>query len=244
LLELVMAIGGEAFGDAGSLGVLDTVEVCEPSAAAAPAWNWRHAPHLHQARARANALVLPDRSVLVIGGSSNPAGTAEVFVDSPELFDGTAWRTLAPGDGSRSYHSTAVLLPDGRVLTGGGDSATFDYQVFEPPYLLTRHPRPRLTSAPAHLAYSAGNPAWHTLSFAPLPPGEAVDHVALIAPGSVTHSFDASTRYVELVQGALTATTLDVQGPLDSAHAPPGFYMLFLVSAAGVPSVAEWVQVP
>ncbi|MSR63128.1 MAG: DUF1929 domain-containing protein [Planctomycetes bacterium] len=240
--ELVMAIGGEGFDDTGSLGVLDSVEVCEPSAATAPAWNWRHAPRLNQARARANALVLPDRGVLVIGGRT-PSGVPEVFAESPELFDGTSWRTLAHASGSRSYHSTAVLLPDGRVLTGGGDSAVFDYQVFAPPYLLNHHPRPRITSAPAQLGYSSANPAWHTLSFAPLPPGETFDHVALIAPGSVTHSFDASTRYVELVHGALTATSIDVQGPLDAAHAPPGFYMLFLVSAAGVPSVAEWVEV-
>ena len=67
-------------------------------------------------------------------------------------------------------------------------------------------------------------------------------HVALVAPGSVTHSHDASQRYVELALGAVTGTSVEILAPPDAHHAPPGWYMLFLVSKAGVPSVAEWIE--
>lgn len=196
-------------------------------------------------RARANAVILPDRSVLVVGGRANASGTPEQGVLYPELLEGQGaarrWRWMAPANSTRAYHSTALLLPDGRVLTGGGDRRRWDYQVFVPPYLLGGDPRPVVSSAPAVLAYSGANPGAYTLDVTLLS-GESVSRVALLAPGSVTHSLDTSQRYVELALGTVTSTSVSFQAPLSASHAPPGFYMLFVVSAAGVPSVATWVQ--
>ena len=160
----------------------------------------------------------------------------------PELFDGQRWLRMAPAASARTYHSTAVLLPSGKVLSGGGDSATYDYQVFAPPYV--HHPaQPKILSAPSTLPYSSLDPTPHTVAFAPLPAGEVVARVVLIAPGSVTHHFDASQRYVELELVSVTSGSVSFRGPSHAALAPAGDYMLFLVTASGIPGVARWIYV-
>jgi hypothetical protein len=60
--------------------------------------------------------------------------------------------------------------------------------------------------------------------------------------GAVTHSVDMEQRYVPLSFTAGSGT-LSVTGPANSNIAPPGPYMLFLVDAEGVPSVARMVTV-
>ena len=66
--------------------------------------------------------------------------------------------------------------------------------------------------------------------------------VVLVRAGSPTHAFDMDQRLVGLSftqsSGALTVT-----GPPNGNIAPPGYYLLFLVNTAGVPSVASFVQV-
>jgi hypothetical protein len=93
-----------------------------------------------------------------------------------------------------------------------------------------------VTGAPATVGYAA-----------PLqidtPDAASIRKVALIRLGAVTHSVDMDQRYVPLAftagSGSLTAT-----GPANANIAPPGPYMLFVVDAAGVPSVARMVSVP
>lgn len=242
--QCVWTIGGDAYDEGGAaLGPLDTVESCEPGASGAPAWNWTALSAMRAPRARANAVLLPDGTVLVIGGRSDlGAEDEEAAVLEPGLFDGQHWRTMSRAGSSRTYHSTALLLPSGKVLTAGGNSSTRDYQVFVPPYVLSAA-RPRILAAPTALPYSHQNPAIHGALFAPLPEGEFVERVVLLAPGSVTHHFDASQRYVELALESLTATSVSFHGPSHAALAPRGHYMLFLVTASGIPSVARWVYV-
>lgn len=240
--EVVLTIGGAVPDLAGVRRPVRAVEACRPGAAGAPAWDWQPFPRLNIARSHHNAVILPTRAVLVFGGRTSASGEPEQGTLVPELFDGRRWRVLAPAASLRAYHATALLLPDASVLTAGGDHRTHDYQVFHPPYPFDAHPRPVLTAAPPVLGYSAASSAWHTLTFT-LAPGETFGHAALVAPGSVTHSTDFSQRYVELESASPGATSVQVRGPLDANHAPPGHYMLFLVSAAGSPSVASWVEV-
>ena len=68
----------------------------------------------------------------------------------------------------------------------------------------------------------------------------SIASVAFVRPGSVTHTFDESQRYVPLAF-TLASTHLDVDAPETPNIAPPGYYMLFLVDQNGVPSVAEFV---
>ena len=202
-------------------------------------------------RRQHNLTVLADGSVLATGGLSSGAGLVDLNagVYPAELWKpATGWRTLAAMQITRQYHSTALLLADGRVLTsGGGICGTCDQvgylgknaEVFSPPYLFesdgTLAPRPAIDAAPASVSYGApieiatGNPA-------------SIGKVALVRLGANTHSVEMEQRYVPLLFTA-GATSLTATAPANANVAPPGPYMLFIVNANGVPSVARMVTV-
>jgi hypothetical protein len=138
--------------------------------------------------------------------------------------------------GHRGYHSTALLLPDGRVLSAGSDSSTpwqQTLEIYSPPYLF-QGARPVISSAPTSIPYSSN----FTLT---TPDAGNVTRVALIRPGAVTHSTNFEQRYVDLTwqggQGQLTVAT-----PSSPNMAPPGSYMLVIVNSSGVPSVMPFLQ--
>lgn len=199
-----------------------------------PAAAWTPVAPMNSPRRCANATVLPDGTILMIGGSSGPGfNNADAAVRAAEVYDPAkdAWTVLASQEGYRGYHSTALLLPDGRVLSAGGEGST-TAQVFSPPYLF-KGPRPVIASAPAAIQ------ARGTFSVGTSQP-LTIRRVALVRLGSVTHAFDMSQRYVTLSFRASQAG-LTVSAP-SLSDAPPGHYMLFLVNAAGVPSVARIVK--
>jgi hypothetical protein len=205
-------------------------------------------------RRQHNLTLLADGSALATGGNSSGASLVDRDngVYAAELWNPATghWQTLAAQQVTRQYHSTALLLPDGRVLSsGGGICGTCvevgylakNAEVFTPPYLYKKDgsgelaPRPAISDAPATVEHGA-----------PLridtPDARAIRKVALVRLGAVTHSVDMDQRYVPLDftagDGALTAT-----GPANVNIAPPGPYMLFVIDAAGVPSVARMVTV-
>ena len=205
-------------------------------------------------RRQHNLTVLADGTVLATGGNSSgePLVDLNNGVYPAELWNPATgeWQTLAAMQVTRQYHSTALLLPDGRVLSsGGGICGTCDWvgylaknaEVLTPPYLFKRDgsgelaPRPEITSAPDEVAYNA--------PFAISTPNAAsIGKVALVRLGAVTHSVNMEQRYVPLTfsadGGALNATA-----PANANIAPPGIYMLFAIGTDGVPSVARMVRV-
>jgi hypothetical protein len=107
-------------------------------------------------------------------------------------------------------------------------------EVFSPPYL-SGGPRPSVTAVPTTMSYGS------TFSIS-TPDAPGITSVALMRPGSVTHHTDAGQRYVRLGIAATAAGSITVNTPPDGLVAPPGFYMLFILNASGVPSQARWVQ--
>lgn len=203
-------------------------------------------------RRQHNLTVLADGTVLATGGNSSGASLVDLNagVYPAELWnpDTGQWRTLAPMQVTRQYHSTALLLPDGRVLSaGGGICGTCDTvgylaknaEIFSPPYLFqadgTLAPRPSIDAAPASTTYGAAM----TIGTAD---ASAIRKVALIRLGAVTHSNNMEQRYVPL---SFTAgpTSLSATVPANANIAPPGVYMLFIIDASGVPSRARMVSV-
>lgn len=203
-------------------------------------------------RRQHNLTVLPDGTVLATGGNSSGAGLVDLNagVYAAERWDPATgqWTTLAAQRQTRQYHSTATLLPDGRVLSAGGgicgtcDEVGYlakDGEVFSPPYLFdtTGAPakRPTISSAPGSI--STGTSFTVTT-----PDAAAVRKVALVRLGSSTHSTEMEQRYVPLSftasSGALTVTA-----PANLNVAPPGPYMLFVLDANAVPSVAAMMSV-
>jgi hypothetical protein len=203
-------------------------------------------------RRQHNLTVLADGTVLATGGNSSGAGLVDLNagVYAAEQWNPATgqWRTLAAMQITRQYHSTALLLPDGRVLSsGGGICGTCDQvgylaknaEIFWPPYLFqadgTLAPRPVIDSAPASTTYGAameiatGSPA-------------SIRKVALVRLGAVTHSNNMEQRYIPLSFTA-GATNITATAPANANVAPPGPYMLFIIDANGVPSVARMVSV-
>ena len=207
---------------------------------------WRAGPPLVTARAHHNTVLLPDGSMVTVGGgygqrngnlrAGNPDTHRRI-----ELYDPAtqAWKLGPAQDELRTYHSTAVLLPDGRVLSAGDDgyngTATSDTgEIYEPPYLF-KGPRPTIVDAPGHLLYRT---TYRVRT------GEVrATRAVLVAPGATTHSADMNQRYVPLaVRASADGADVDVVSPPNANVAPPGYYMLFLLSEAGVPSRAKFVH--
>ena len=194
-------------------------------------------------RHHCNATLLPDGTVLVLGGVDTHlfGDTARANVLEAELFDplrGT-WERLAPLIAARNYHTTALLLPDGRVWIAGSSPGDAGWpqtiEAFSPPYM-RRGPRPR-SALPQGTAF----PHDREITV-PSPDAETVSRVTLVRCGSVTHGFNSDQRHVELAITGRTPTTLTVQTP-PVGVAPYGWYMLFLINSFGVPSLATMVRI-
>src|SRR5258708_14211041 len=134
----------------------------------------------------------------------------------------------------RGYHSTALLLPDGRVLSAGGNVGGTNAQLFSPPYLLAGA-RPSIASAPSSARYGQS-------VFVGTPDAASISQVTLLRAGSTTHTNDMSQRFMRL-GFTKTSTGLNVAMPANANLAPPGHYVLFILNAAGVPSVGSMVQI-
>jgi hypothetical protein len=202
----------------------------------APTPAWREIGSMTHARRRMNLTILADGTVLAVGGTgkSDDAGKA---VLTPEIWNPATerWTPVASMGMPRMYHSTAVLLPDGRILTAGGEGASrLNAQIYSPPYLF-KGPRPVVADAPAQAAYGS------ELRIAS-PDAASVTSVALIRPSAVTHAYDMNQRYVPL-DFTFDGTDLVATAPANGGVAPPGDYMLIVKNGAGVPSVARFVRI-
>ncbi|HLK53091.1 MAG TPA: carboxypeptidase regulatory-like domain-containing protein, partial [Candidatus Angelobacter sp.] len=202
--------------------------------AATPAW--KSTGSMHFARRQHNAVILPDGKVLVVGGSSAAGfdtSTSPVF--PTEMWDPAtgAFTVMASIAEYRGYHSTALLLPDGRVLSAGGNVGGPNAQLFSPPYLFAGA-RPTISSAPTAVGYGQN-------VFINTPDAAAITQVTWLRAGSTTHTNDMSQRFMHLTF-TKTSTGLNVTMPANANLAPPGFYLLFILNSAGVPSVGSMVQ--
>jgi hypothetical protein len=197
------------------------------------------------ARKFQNATLLADGTIFVNGGSSGSTNSMTTVVYDSEIWDPETeqWKLGARASRPRMYHSTALLLPNGTVVTMGGDrpipARNFNAEIYYPPYLFKKDgsgelaPRPSITHVD-ELNYDAS----FNVDFS----GAAdVSRVVLIRTGSVTHSFNSDQRFLEL-DFSKSGNSLTVQVPEKPELAPPGYYMLFIFDEDGVPSEAKIVS--
>lgn len=200
-----------------------------------PTPQWTTIPAMNFRRMEFNAVILPNGKIFVVGGRSDFDSTPTPVL-TPEIFDPQAltWDMVAPHQTPRRYHSTAILLPDGRVLVAGGDFQPSG-EIYSPPYLF-QGPRPLIESAPSVMHYGET----FDVSFTSATDG---NRIALIRFSSVTHSVNFDQRYVRLEDLTAGSGTYTMNAPANANLAPPGYYMLFVVDQNGVPSVSAKVQV-
>ncbi|MCP3098820.1 DUF1929 domain-containing protein [Myxococcus sp. K15C18031901] len=211
-----------------------TVEVIDLNA---PNPTFSYVASMNIRRRQHNAVILPDGTVLVLGGSSGPSfndDTAPVY--QAELYNPVTntWTLMSGNTQYRGYHSIGLLLPDGRVLSSGGYQ-NLTAEVFSPPYLF-KGARPTVTAAPT----TALPASTFTIT---TPDASTITRVSLIGISSVTHTFDQGQRLLTLpfTQGA---GVLTVTAPPNRNVAPPGYYQLFIVNNAGVPSYGRRIRIP
>jgi hypothetical protein len=200
-------------------------------------------------RAFSNSVVLPDGSVVVVGGQSIPApftDTAAILV--PEIWNPATqtFRLLNPMQTPRTYHSTAILLADGRVFVGGGGQCGagcaqnhLNAEILTPPYLLNANGS--AATRPVIVAATPSASPGGTLSVST---GGAVRSFALMRLSAVTHTVNNDQRRIPLSITAMNGPqsyTLAI--PSDPGVVLPGYYMLFALNASGVPSVSTTIQI-
>ncbi|MGW5399503.1 galactose oxidase-like domain-containing protein [Streptomyces sp. NPDC003952] len=207
-------------------------------------------------RTQDDTLILPDGTLLTVNGAKdtrdygfgpfNPKADLKFRRTELRGADGR-WR-LGPAQRlPRGYHSNALVLPDGRVMVTGDelqqiandpdikDGMDGSIEIYEPPYL-HRGARPALDRVPA------GEIA-HDAEFS-VESGTAsrVRRAVLLAPSTVTHAVNTSQRHLELRMTGVRGRTIGLRAPATAADAPPGYYMLFLLDAGGVPGTAKWIK--
>lgn len=205
---------------------------------------WRLVAPMKYRRRHLNATLLPDLKVLISGGTTYHNSLTDAVL-TPELWDPKteSFTNLAPMSVKRVYHSTALLLPNGKVLHLGGNKepsggvGEFRAQLFSPPYLF-KGSRAEISSSPASASYGQK-------IIISTPNNTRVNRVTVVRHGSVTHAFNMGQRGNELVfqRKAGSTTNLEVTMPATANLCPPGHYMLFLITLTGVPSNAKVIQI-
>ena len=271
--SLVVRMCGKGEGGSGSTDRSEFLFANQTPPPAAPSTSWsplggNNGQVPGGPRQFTNAVILPDASILLLGGSSP---TNAPVLPLALYRQGIGWQQMSTSADSptvRSYHASALLLPDGRVFVGGGDDRIRivngaitgkDYDIFVPHYLQGNPQRPSIVNITGPnvtmFTDSAGNAAFQ------FPNGQnnltcigdflenptkldQVTKLVLLAPGSITHHSDMSARYVELTSGAIPGSNTDRSFNVPGNQIlPRGFYMMFALNLANVPSVAMWVKI-
>lgn len=239
--QRVMVIGGGQHTDSNADAVASTaiVDLTKPNPSYIPG------PSMSESKQYVSAVVLPDRTVLQTGGTNKSwydAGQPGfTFRYRAQIYhpDTNTWEDAAQNTVGRTYHSEALLLPDGRVATFGGNYSDqgedFELRIelYEPQYV--PKDRPVLGGMASSPTIARGGSIGFTSS-------RPLQWAQLVRPSAATHSNDPDQRLVDLPftqTGSQVTATLDPNPNLT----PPGWYMLFGVDTDGTPSVATWVKV-
>ncbi|MEV7867633.1 kelch motif-containing protein [Streptomyces sp. NPDC088124] len=245
--QRVMVLGGGGVGESSKATARTAVVDLKADNPA-----FQEGPRLPQGTRYLSSVLLPDDSVFTTGGSSDYRGRSASDILKAQFYvpKSNTFRPAADPTVGRNYHSEALLLPDGRVVTFGSDPlfddadntklGTFEQRVeiYTPPYLQgdrAQEKRPRLGGG-ARRVGADGRATFRTDH------PEAIATARLMRPSAVTHTTDVEQRSVDLTM-VKTKNSVTVEVPKDRALVPPGWYMLFVTDAAGVPSEAKWIKV-
>ena len=252
----IINVGGEEFTP-----MQGHIDVYDPGTNA-----WRPSIAMHGMRHDPSTVILPDGRILILAGYDdvNPGSTGYAeYVDPKNNFALSRGTAYMPE--TRAYHGLAALLPDGRVVVGGGNvngadgTERQDFRYYAPDYMTKQ--RPQITQARDVVRIGDDFPIV-------VPHGTRVGEAALVGLASMTHAFDMNQRHVQLrvLDTAFTVrpgsagwwTLVDpgqcqdaanpcydlhvAQAPRSPALAPPGYYTLFILDEDRVPSIGKIVQ--
>ncbi|KAI3460370.1 hypothetical protein Pfo_017033 [Paulownia fortunei] len=220
------------------------------------------------ARVMGDMVLLPNGNVLIINGAGSGTAGWESGRDpilSPVIYRpnnsiGSRFEVQNSSSIPRMYHSTAVLLRDGRVLVGGSNPHTYynftgvlfptdlTLEAFSPSYLSSNFAnlRPQIVSP---ISQSTVGYRQQLIVRFTIPSGRlngTLVMVTIVAPSFTTHSFSMNQRLLVLSGGNVTAVgntyQIRVMTPDSGNLAPSGYYLLFVVHQE-IPSDGIWVQI-
>jgi galactose oxidase len=197
------------------------------------------------------SVVLPDGTVFIVGGQEFGVAFNEENVRfTPELYDPktNTFTKMQKNNMIRVYHSVSILVPDGRVLTGGGglcgncSANHYDAQLYTPPYLLTEsgaeRERPDFASdLPDELRVGS------QLSFNTT---REIEDVSLVRISSASHTVNTDQRRVPLHLTHIASGQsheYQVTLPDDAGILIPGYWMMFIMDSNGTPSIAKTILI-
>ncbi|PKI77407.1 hypothetical protein CRG98_002180 [Punica granatum] len=245
----------------GALNTCARIKITDPN----PQWIVETMP---QARVMSDMLLLPNGNVVIINGGA--AGTAgweygrnpvlNPIIYRPDNPVGARFETQNPSSIPRMYHSTAILLRDGRVLVGGSNPNIYynftgvlfptelSLEAFSPPYLDAQSStlRPKILSPSSQTKIALGQRFTVQFTLAAALNGSTVA-VTMVAPSFTTHSFSMNQRLLVIGGSNVAAAgpskyVVEAVAPRSGNLAPSGFYLLFVVHQE-IPSEGIWVQI-
>jgi hypothetical protein len=243
--QKIMVLGGGGVGQSNSSTARTAlIDV------AAPNPTWVRGPNLAEPTRYPITVLLPDDNVLVTGGSTYYRGMHGSDNRDTRIYDtaSNSFSWAADSITGRDYHSGGLLLPNGSVLTLGGNSLygnkadtqpqSFNQEidVYFPPYLF-QGTRPAIAAAPKVMRLS------HSYLIKVSQPA-SIKNLRLMRPDNPTHVTDVNERSVAVSFTQAGNGELKITLPSDANLLPPSYYMLFATNSQGVPSTGYWVQVP
>ncbi|AWR87718.1 galactose oxidase-like domain-containing protein [Meiothermus taiwanensis] len=259
----ILVLGGGWVGFSDEQGGA-TAQVIELNPNNQSVWVRDVAPMAHK-RTHLNATLMPDGRIFVNGGNEDGVN----FSNATAVYESEIWSPLtetfkraAEAQCPRTYHSTALLLLDGTIITMGGGATGGDdppnspecdktkgilqkvnqlnAEIYYPPYLHNADgspaSRPVVQSAPERISYG------QSFTLNTDVPATVVERVTLVAFGAVTHAFNMGQRFIELSFTRTGPNTLQVTAPQSPNLATPGYYQLYVLDGRGVPSEARVVR--
>ena len=195
---------------------------------------------MHYPRAFADATILPTGDVFVNGGTAVYQGAYDDTYFSnftPEIYqtNDDIWKKMSKTNFRRNYHSTSLLLPDGRIFVAGGDvwNAHFIY----PPYIFSKDSKGKtiLAKKPKleKLKKEITNRKKQTMV---VDDSTNIEKISLISTGSTTHAQSSELKYLSLDFTKITKNKIQFSIPENKNTLSDGTYLIFIITSAGVPS--------
>tara|TARA_Y100001978_G_scaffold202710_1_gene224802 strand:- start:388 stop:2361 length:1974 start_codon:yes stop_codon:yes gene_type:complete len=190
-------------------------------------------------RSNANATILPNGDIFINGGEAYNDNEFSIF--TPEIYnvDTETTKILSDGYFRRNYHSTSILLPDGRILVSGGD--VWNSEIFYPPYLFEKDWEDNTILAKRPKIINFKDEISRGKLIIELEENQAnnIDMISILSTGSTTHAQGSEQKFRSLDYKKISKNKFEIIIPNNPNELANGTYMIFAVTSKGVPSVGK-----
>ena len=209
---------------------------------------WKLVNKIGHSRTNASMAILPDGRVAIVGGCKVQKNGGSVIKDAAKninIWDPVT-NDLYRGEQEvhpRLYHSSALILPDGRLFSGGGGAPgpvrNLNGQLYTPDYLVSKNvdevARPTIWDYPKNIR--SGESFVLVVDDA-----SRIAKVTATKSGSSSHTRNCDTRWLDLNFELIDSTTLRVFAQ-DGNIMIGGLWLASVLDINGVPSEAKLIGV-